>query len=138
MTVVVGTVFDVLDVVLAHCMGLPAFEFSLAGSGVRVCADTPGLLRQVTEALLHRQSALTGSPDLTIFASEKQPPPELAMRPEWRVAERWQRREPVRAMSEQGMMCFDAISGETTFLAWRKAGRPHGLARPACYPSGSR
>lgn len=116
MTMVVDTIFDVLDATLSDCRELSTFEFSLAGRGIRVCTDSFSLLTQVTEALRHRETALAGSPDLTIFAWEKPPPSALAARPGWEIAEHWQRREPVRAMNEQGMMYFDAAAGEVAFL----------------------
>jgi hypothetical protein len=110
-----ATIFEVLDNALAKCPGLSVFEFSLAGCDIRVCADTPGLLLQLTEALRHRRKDLAGDPDLTIYAFAKQPPASLE-RPEWRVAEHWMRRQPVRALNEQGMIYFDSIAEEVGFV----------------------
>lgn len=106
--------FDILDDVSARSGKHPSFQFALAGSVIRVYAETAPLRKHLVAALQHRVVPAVDVPDLTILAWETQPSPLSRALPEWRVMERWAVREPVRASGKNGMFFFDPIGGTVT------------------------
>ena len=106
--------FHLLDDVSARSRKHPGFQFALAGSVVRVHAETTQLRQQLAAALQHRVVPACDVPDLTILAWETQPSPLSRSLPEWRVGERWALREPVRASGKDGMCFFDPVGGTVT------------------------
>jgi hypothetical protein len=107
--------FDILDAVSARSEKYSTFQFVLAGSVVRVHAETARLQEHLVGALEHRvASAAEEPPDLTILAWETQPTPLTWAPAEWNVPDRWALREPVRASGKDGMFYFDPIGGTVT------------------------
>ncbi len=103
--------FDILDDIAARSRHFPVFHFALAGGVFRVCAGTETLSQLLAAALRHRVVPETRPPDVTIFAWDGEPVPLSWACPEWKVAKRWSRREPVRASDGAGMFFFDPIGG---------------------------
>jgi hypothetical protein len=87
------------------------FRTALAGSNFRVRAE-PQLLDALT-ASLHRREPLPGD-GLDIVAWANSPSPINRAPAEWRVAERWAQRQPVRAANDAGIVYFDPIGGIVT------------------------
>jgi hypothetical protein len=102
---------EILDDVSARLRKSPSFQFALASSSFRVYADATWLQQQLMTALQHRVIRAVDPPDLTVFAWHSHPSPLPRALPEWRVMERWARREPVRATGKDGMIFFDPIGG---------------------------
>lgn len=114
------SLLDILDDIPARSGKHPSFQFALAGSVVRVYAETAPLQQHLVAALQHRVVPAIDTPDLTILAWETLPSPVSRALPEWKVMERWALREPVRASGEYGMFFFDPIGGTVTLYDSRR------------------
>ncbi|MEO8586871.1 MAG: hypothetical protein ABI584_11975 [Acidobacteriota bacterium] len=103
--------FGILDDLAGRSRNFPVFHFALAGCVFRVCAKTEPLAQLLAAALRDRVVPATRPADVTIFAWDMEPSPVSWACPEWKVVERWSRREPVRASDGTGMFFFDPIGG---------------------------
>lgn len=108
--------FGILDELSSRSHHFPVFDFALAGCVFRVCARTESLSQLLAAALRHRVASATRTPDVTIFAWDGEPSPMSWASSEWKVLERWSRREPVRASGGTGMFFFDPIGGVVSLL----------------------
>jgi hypothetical protein len=101
---------NILSEVSTGLTGSPEARFALAGHSFGIRAQRP-LLEQMTAALQPLETSASSTDQLAILAWKGDPSPLRQAPPEWKIPERWARREPVRASRGGGMVYFDPIGG---------------------------
>ena len=110
----------IIDEASADTSRWPERSFAVAGSTFSVRAEEP-ILPMMTAAIDHHPSDRSVAAELPILVWQNEPSPIRQAPSEWKVRERWARREPVHADGEAGSVFFDPIGRVVTLFDHRRS-----------------